>query len=52
MNWIVWAVLAVIAIIFLVIIGAALDEERRKRALWDEFWHPPDSEVKDDDEQH
>ena len=50
MNWIVWAVLAVIAIIFLVIIGAALDDEKRKRARWEEYLHPPDSEVTDFDD--
>jgi len=52
MNWIGWTILIAIALLFLVIAYAALNEERRKRALWDEYWHPPDSEVKDDDEQH
>jgi hypothetical protein len=50
MAWIGWAVVALLAIIALLIIGAALDDERRKRALWDEYLHPPDSEVTDFDD--
>lgn len=50
MAWIGWAVVALLAIIALLIIGAALDDERRKRAIWDEYLHPPDSEVTDFDD--
>lgn len=50
MNWIVWAVLGVIVILALLLLSAAIDAEKYRRELWDEFWHPPDSEVKSDEQ--
>jgi protein-S-isoprenylcysteine O-methyltransferase Ste14 len=49
MNWIAWAIIGVILLIALVILYAALAEEKRRRAYWDEYRHPPDSEVEQDE---
>ena len=51
MDWIAWAIIGVIILIACVVCSAAMEGVRYRREIWDEFHHPPDSEVKQD-EQH
>ena len=50
MSMIGWAGLAVAALLFFVNVYAAFTEERRRRARWEEWRHPPDQEVRFDDD--
>lgn len=50
MNWIGWAVVIIIVLIGYAIISAVWDDVKYDREIWDEFRHPPDSEVKQDEQ--
>lgn len=50
MGWIGWAVVGIIVLLACVIISAAWDDMKYNRELIDEYRHPPDSEVENNNE--
>lgn len=51
MDFVGWIILGVIVAFVLTVVVAGIQHERRKAALWDEYYHPPDSEVAEDEQR-